>query len=47
MTNYAIFAADADINYYQGAPEVFFCSSCGSCTNSRIQHASAPHLKTR
>ncbi|TQF67878.1 hypothetical protein [Pseudoalteromonas luteoviolacea] len=35
MANYAIFAADADINYYEGAPEVFFCSSCGSYTNSR------------
>ena len=35
MTNYAIFAADADINYYSDAPEELFCSSCGSYIGSK------------
>jgi len=35
MTNYAIFAADADIYYYEGAPEDLFCPSCGSYIGSK------------
>lgn len=35
MTNYAIFAADSEINYYDDAPEELFCSSCGSFIGSK------------
>lgn len=35
MKSYAVFATDADINYYNDAAEELFCSLCGSYISSK------------
>ncbi len=46
MTNYAIFSADADIDYYNDAPEELFCSSCGSYISSKSYFPSELMVKS-
>lgn len=46
MTNYAIFAPDADIYYYNKASEDLFCSSCGSYISSESYFPNKLRLKS-